>query len=108
MEKQGEKSLLIHGSINIIIHIPAMFATSFWGLLMIGILGLKGIASPFEYIITMFPITIPLISCVAGIIRGAVYIKRDKYAKTCLLLSLLGLVLYAGMIALCSWIGSIA
>ena len=103
---QGKISFLLHGIINIIIHIPALIVTSFWGLLMIGIFDLRGISSPFEYMITMFPITIPLISCVTGIIRGVVYIKRDKYAKVCLLLSLLGIVLYVGMMALCYWIGS--
>ena len=105
--KQGKNSFLILGIINITIHIPAMIVTSFWGLLIMGIFGLWEIDTPFEYMITMFPITIPLISCVMGTIRGAIYIKRDKYAKVCLLLSLLGIVLYVGMIVLCAWIGSI-
>lgn len=103
-----QNSFLRHGIINIVIHIPTLFFTSFWALSIIGIFDLWTITSTFEYVITMFPIVIPLISCVVGIVRGAIFLKRDKHAKTCLLLSVVGIFLYAGMIALCGWLGTLA
>ena len=105
-KKKEQNPSLRHGIINIIIHIPAVFATSFWGLLIIGIFNLWEPNSTFHYIILLLPLVIPPISCVAGIIRGFIFLKRDKYAKICLLLSAPGIFIYAGVIAMCGWLGS--
>ena len=105
---RGKPSLLIHGIINVCIHIPALLATSFWGLFIIGIFNLDSITNPFWYFVTMFPILLPLISCIIGIIRGIIFIKHNRFAKVCLLLSILGIFLYVGMIFLCGWLGSVA
>lgn len=103
-------SLFAHGILNLVIHFPALILTSFFGLLIIGVFDLfSPITRPeFVNVIIVLPIFIPLISCIAGIIRGAIYLKRDKFAIVCLLFSILGLFIYIGMIALCYWLGSVA
>ena len=99
---------LIHGIINVCIHIPALLCTSFLGMLIIGLFDLAHVTNPFLDIVLLLPLFIPAISCVLGIIFGAVFLKREKFAKICLWLSLLGIFLYAGMICACGWLGSVA
>ena len=99
-------SLVIHGAINIVLPLPMLFVTSFWGLLIIAAFNLDSITEPFWYMVTMFPILIPPASCMVGIIRGIKNIKKDTYARLCLILSIIGLFLYVGMMILCGWLGS--
>ena len=106
--EQRKISLLLHGILNVTMHIPMMIITSFWGGFIIGIFNLDSVTDFFWSIVCLFPITIPLISCICGVIRGIIFIKSDKYAKVCLILSIMGIFLYAGMICLCAWLGSIA
>ena len=106
--KGDKKSLSIHGIINVVIHFPVLIATSFWGLLIIGIFNLDSTTDPFWYAVTMFPLLIPPASCVAGIIRGAIHFRKYKSGPLCLILSIVGLIVYIGMIVLCGWLGSIA
>lgn len=101
-------SFVVHGIINIVMHLPVLIATSFWGLIVIGVFNLDSITDPFWYTVTMFPLLIPPVSCIAGIIRGAVYLKKYKIASLCLGLSVVGLFIYIGMIILCGWLGTIA
>lgn len=105
--KDTNKSLILHGKINIVIHLPILIATSFWGLLIIGIFNYS-ITEPFWCVVTMFPLLVPPVSCIAGIIRGSINLKKYKNAPLCLTLSIIGLFIYIGMIILCGWLGSIA
>ena len=105
-KKKPENSFITHGIINLVIYIPILFVTSFWGLLIIGIFNLDSITEPFWYVVTMFPLLIPPVSCIAGIIRGLLNIRRNKYALLCFILSTTGIFLYIGFIYLCSWLGS--
>lgn len=98
---------MIHGIMNVVIHIPAIIATSLWALLMIGIFDLDTITEPHWYVVTMLPWLIPPISCIVGMIRGALHAKNDKNARFCLILSIVGIFVYAGMTACCAWLGSI-
>ncbi len=84
-----------------------MHATSFWALLIIGLFNFDPVSTPARYIVTMLPLSIPIVSCTVGIIRGIVFFKREKYAKTCLLLSILGLIIYSAVIYLCGLLGSV-
>ncbi len=106
--KDTKNSFVIHGIINIVIHFPMLIATSFWGLIVIAIFNLDSIIDPFWYAVTMLPLLIPPVSCIAGIIRGAIHFKKHKKAPWCLSLSVIGLFIYIGMIALCGWLGTIA
>ena len=106
--KGTKNSFVVHGIINVVIHLPMLIATSFWGLLIIGIFNLDSITEPFWYVVTMFPLLISPVSCIVGIIRGFMNFKTDKNARLCLLLSVIGLFVYVGMIILCGWLGSIA
>ena len=104
--KDTKSSFINQGIINIVITLPMLIETSFWGLLIIGIFNLDSITEPFWYVVTMFPLLIPPASCIVGIIRGFKNLKKDTYARWCLLLSVIGLFVYVGMIILCGWIGS--
>ena len=106
--KDNEKSFVIHGIMNIVIHLPVLIATSLWVLLMIGIFDLNSITDPFWYAVTMFPLLIPPVSCIIGIIRGSLGFKKHKSARVCLILSVIGLFLYIGIMILCVRLGSIA
>ena len=106
--KTTKNSFVAHGIINIVIHFPMLIATSFWGLLIIAIFNLDSITEPFWYAVTMFPLLIPPVSCIVGIIRGSINFKKDKNARLCLILSIIGIFVYIGMIILCGWLGSIA
>lgn len=97
-----------HGLINIVIHFPAVIVTSFWGLLIAAIFDFQITTEPFGIVVMMFPMFIPPISCVLGIIRGAKNSKSDKNARLCLILSIIGIFIYAGVLAFCYWLGSIA
>ena len=104
--KDTKKSFLIHGIINNVMHLPVLIATSFWGLLIIGIFNLDTLTDPFWYAVTMCPLLIPPVSCIVGIIRGFINFKKDTYARWCLILSIIGLFTYVGFIILCVWLGS--
>ena len=104
--KDTKNSFLIHGIINIVMHLPVLIATSFWCMLIIGIFNLDTISDPFWFVVTMCPLLIPPISCIVGIIRGFKNFKRDIYARWCLILSIIGLFTYVGLIILCGWLGS--
>ena len=104
--KNIKNSFLVHGIINIVMHLPVLIATSFWSLLIIGIFNLDTITDPFWYTVTMCPLLIPPISCIVGIIRGFINFKKDAYARWCLILSIIGLFTYVGFIILCGWLGS--
>lgn len=106
--KDTKNSFVIHGIINIVIHLPMLIATSFGGLLIVGIFNLDSLTEPFWYAVAMFPLIIPPVSCIAGIIRGSINLKKYKNARLCLILSIIGFLIYIGMIFLCSWLGSIA
>ena len=106
--KGTKNSFVVHGIINMVIHLPMLFATSFWGLLIIGIFNLDSITEPFWYVVILFPVLISPVSCIVGIIRGFMNFKTDKNARLCLLLSVIGLFVYVGMIILCAWLGSSA
>ena len=106
--KNNKSPFVIHGIINIVIHIPMLIITSFWGLLIVGIFNLDSIIDPFWYAVTMFPLLIPPVSCIVGIIRGSISFKKDKNARLCLILSIIGTFAYIGMLILCGWLGSIA
>ncbi len=106
--KTTKNSFIVHGIINIVIHFPILIATSFWGLFIVGIFNLDSITEPFWYAVTMFPLLIPPVSCIVGVIRGFLNFKKCKKASFCLVLSIIGLFIYIGMIALCGWLGSIA
>ena len=104
--KKIKDSFLIHGILNIIMHLPVLITTSFWGLMIIGIFNLETVTDPFWSAFTMCPLLIPPVSCIAGIIRGYRNFKRDKYARWCLTMSIIGLFAYVGMIIGCAWLGS--
>ena len=106
--KKTKNSFITHGIINTIIFIPTIFATSIWGLLIIGTFDLDNLDNPFWYAIAMCPLLIPPVSCIAGIIRSSMNLKKDKHAKWCLILSIAGIFIYVGMLLLCAWLGSIA
>ena len=109
-----QNSFLRHGIFNVVCHIPVLIFTSFFGLLMISLFQLWTFfhtwtaLSMFVGAVLLSPMLIPPISCAAGIVRGVVYFNHDKHAKTCLLLSVLGIFLYVGMIVLCYILGSVA
>lgn len=109
-----QNPFLRHGIFNVVCHIPVLIFTSFFGLLIIGIFQLWNFFHSWTALsmlvcaIMLSPMLIPPVSCVAGIVRGIVFYRRDIYAKTCLLLSVLGIFLYGGMIVLCYILGSIA
>lgn len=105
--KDIKNSFVKHGIINLVIHIPMLFATSFWGLLIIFIFRLGPITEPFWYVVTMFPLLIPPVSCIVGIIRGFINLKKDKNARLCLLFSIIGIFIYIGLIIFCGWLGSL-
>ena len=100
-------SLIIHAVINILMHIPVFILTSFWGMFIIAVFRLDTITEPIWYIVCLLPLLIPPISCVWGIIRGALNFKKAKEAKLCLFLSIAGMFIYTGMICLAGWLGSI-
>ena len=104
--KNTKSFLIIHGIINIVIPLPMLIATSFWSMLIIVIFNLDSITDPFWYMVTMFPLLIPPVSCIVGIIRGFKKIKKDAHARWCLILSVIGLFVYVGMMILCVWMGS--
>lgn len=104
--KDTKNSFLIHGIINIVMHLPVLIATSFWSFLIIGIFKLDTITTPFWYAVTMCPLLISPASCIVGIIRGFKNFKKDTYAQWCLILSIIGLFTYVGLIILCGWLGS--
>ena len=104
--KDAKKSFLIYGIINNVMHLPVLIATSIWCLLIIGIFNLDTLTDPFWCVVTMCPLLIPPVSCIVGIIRGIKNFKKDRYARWCLILSIVGLVTYAGLIILCGWLGS--
>lgn len=97
----------MHGIINIVIHFPMLIATSFWALSIIVIFNLDSITEPFWSVVTMFPLLISPVSCIVGIIRGSINFKKDKNARLCLILSIIGIFVYTGIIILCGWLGSI-
>ena len=74
--KDSKNSFLVHGIINIVMHLPVLIATSFWGLLLIGIFNLDTLTDPFWYAISMCPLLIPPISCIVGIIRSFKNFKK--------------------------------
>ena len=98
---------LIHGILNNVIPFPALIATSAWALMIIAIFNLDTITEPFWYVVTMFPLFIPPISCIVGIIRGIKNFKESTQARWSMILSITGLFAYIGMIILCGWLGSI-
>ncbi len=104
--KNTKNSFLIHGIINIVMHLPVLMATSFWSLLIIGIFNLNTLTDPFWFAVTMCPLLIPPVSCIVGIIRSLKKFKKDAYARWCLILSIIGLLTYVGFIILCYWLGS--
>ena len=104
--KGTQITFLIHGIINIFMHLPVFIATSFWGLLLIGIFNLDTLTDPFWSAVSMCPLLIPPVSCIVGIVRGGINFKKDIYARWCLILSIIGLFTYVGLIILCAWIGS--
>lgn len=104
--KKSQNSYIIHGIINIVMHIPMLIATSIWGLLIIGTCNLDTIAEPHWYVVSMLPWLIPTISCTVGTIRGILNAKNDKKARLCLILSIIGFFIYIGLTALCAWFGS--
>ena len=104
--KDTKCSLVVHGIINIIIPLPMLIATSFWIMLIIGIFNLDSITEPFWYMVTMFPLLIPPVSCIVGIVRGFININKNTSARCCFRLSIIGLFVYIGMIILCAWLGS--
>ena len=104
--KANKNSFLIHGIINNVLHLPVLIATSFWGMMLIGIFNLDTLTDPFWYAVTMCPLLIPPVSCIVGIIRGIKSFKKDRCARWCLILSIIGLFTYIGFIFLCAWIGS--
>ena len=102
----NKNSFLIHGIINNVLHLPVLIATSIWSMLIIGIFNPDTLTDPFWYAVTMCPLLIPPISCIGGIIRGIKNFKKDRCARWCLILSIIGLFTYIGFIFLCAWIGS--
>ena len=104
--KDKKNSFLIHGILNIVMHLPVLIATSFWSLIIIGIFNPDILTDPFWYAVTMCPLLISPISCIVGIIRGIKNFKKDRYARWCLILSIVGLFTYIGFIILCGWLGS--
>lgn len=101
-------SLIKHGILNVFMHVPVLFATSFWALLLMAIFGIEFVQSPFGVAISIFPIFTPPVSCLIGIFRGVKNWKKDKNASACLILSVLGLFIYVVTMAFCYWLGSIA
>ncbi len=91
-----------HGNRNLWMHFPALLATSFWSLLLIGIFDLNDLV---WYSIAMCPLLIPPLSCIVGILRSIPYLKREKSARHCLACSILGVFLYVGMIFLMALLG---
>ena len=75
--KDSKNTFLVHGIINIVMHLPVLIATSFWGLLLIGIFNLDTLTDPFWYAVSMCPLLIPPISCIVGIIRSFKNFKKD-------------------------------
>ena len=57
-------------------------------------------------IITIWPFFVPPVSCIGGMVYGAICLRRKPDALRCLLLSVLGLLMYVGLWYLCGWIGS--
>ena len=104
--KDAKKSFLIHGIINNVLHLPVLIATSVWSMLIIGIFNPDTLTDPFWYAVTMCPLLIPPVSCIVGIIQGIKNFKKDRYARWCLILSIIGLFTYIGFIFLCGWMGS--
>ena len=104
--KDSKNSFLVHGIINIVMHLPVFIATSFWSMLIIGIFNLDTLTDPFWNAVSMCPLLIPPISCIVGIIRSFKNFKKDTYARWCLILSIIGLFTYVGFIIFGAWIGS--
>ena len=111
-------SLLFHGIVNMVMHLPAMLLTSFWGLfVMFTLISLStkypeisflNYQNDFWMTVMLLPLGIPPISCIWGMIRGILNFKKEKEGgKACLILSVIGLILYVGMMALAGYLGSI-
>jgi hypothetical protein len=109
-------SLIFHGIANMVMHLPVLLLTSFWSLILLGIqtdlsnkypeFSFFNHQNDFWMVVMILPLCIPPISCIWGIIRGALNFKKEKEAKICLILSVIGLILYVGMMALCGYLGS--
>lgn len=106
--KMKRASLLFHGIINVTMHIPCLLLTSFMGVMILLPLAAEGVdtGSPYILLPTMLPLFILPVSCVAGIVRGCIHIKDTKYARYCLIFSVIGLILYIGMMWLIYYVGS--
>ena len=105
-QKESKLSLLAHGIINLTIHIPCLLFTSFWGIMIIAVFDVAEADMWIWPYVTDWPLLIPLISCIVGIVRGVRYLKRDTHARSCLIFSVIGIFLYAGMMLLVLWAGS--
>ena len=112
-----KKSLRSQGIRNLLMPLPMLFVTSFWGLYLWGCLiyfsdhfpgnPFWDIQHPFWSAVMFLPLLIPLISCILGIVQGCLHLKNDKDAKICLILSIAGIVHEVGLLALCGYLGSI-
>ena len=107
MKKDIKNSFITLGIINIVIHIPMVILTSFWGPSILGSFSSESVAYPFWYVVSLFPLLIPFVLCILGIIRGSLNLKKHKNAGLCLLLSVIGLFEYIGILILIGWLGSI-
>ena len=105
--KKTKDSLLVHGIINVTVHIPAMIIASFWGLLIMYIFNFPDETTFFWIAVELFPFFLPPVSCVIGIVRGIVYLKKERYAVHCLILSIVGMFIYAALFYLVCFLGSI-
>ena len=99
---------LLHGIVNLLIQVPALFATACWAMLMVGVFELWTATALWEILLTVFPLLLPPLSFLVGIVGGIVYYRRVRFASFCAWASLCGALLYAGMLAVLCYLGSIA
>ena len=105
-----QKSFLLHGFINLGISGGiSIYFTSFRGVILFGIFS----ALSLDYngnlflLLVLYPLAIPLISCLWGILRGAIHFRQGKRARWCLWLSLIGLVKFILWLLLVLWLGTL-
>lgn len=106
---QNDNSLLIHGIINANLPLPNMIFTSFWGLLLISTFSSFDLSegSPLLYI-ALLPELISPVSSIIGVVNGIRFLKKRPYAVACLILSLIGIIIYTGLMLILQYIASIA
>ena len=98
--------LLPLGILNLTMHLPVFLFTSLWSVLLIGWIGPDALQSAGGLYAGLFPLFIPPVTCAVGILLPSLNRLRGKPSRLCFIFSLIGLALYAAMMAGAYWLGA--